>query len=196
MKELFGIPMGTLGVVLVAALVAALSAVAVVAAAKSHLPAAGRAQRRRRRGRSALIVVGLMLGTAIIAAALATGDTMSADDPFLGGVVARPDRRARVRAGCDADGRRAERCCDRRRGTSRRPTVADVRRAAAGSPLVDGVAPGDHRDVAVQAPDSRQTEPQVALFAPDGTAMRGFGAIRAPTAARFRCRRWLRAGCT
>ncbi len=32
---------------------------------------------RRRRGRSALIVVGLMLGTAIIAAALATGDTMS-----------------------------------------------------------------------------------------------------------------------
>ena len=32
---------------------------------------------RRRRGRSALIVVGLMLGTTIIAAALATGDTMN-----------------------------------------------------------------------------------------------------------------------
>ncbi len=32
---------------------------------------------RRRRGRAALIVAGLMLGTAIITAALATGDTMS-----------------------------------------------------------------------------------------------------------------------
>ena len=32
---------------------------------------------RRRRGRTALIVVGLMLGTAIITASLATGDTMS-----------------------------------------------------------------------------------------------------------------------
>src|SRR4051812_49951169 len=32
----------------------------------------------RRRGRSAIIVVGLMLGTAILAAALATGDTMAA----------------------------------------------------------------------------------------------------------------------
>ena len=31
----------------------------------------------RRRGRSALIVVGLMLGTTIVAAALTTGDTMS-----------------------------------------------------------------------------------------------------------------------
>ena len=32
---------------------------------------------RRRRGRTALIVTGLMLGTTIIAAALASGDTMS-----------------------------------------------------------------------------------------------------------------------
>ena len=32
---------------------------------------------RRRRGRSALIVVGLMLATTIIAAALGTGDTVS-----------------------------------------------------------------------------------------------------------------------
>ena len=77
MTKLFGIPMGILAVVLVATLAAALAAVAVVAARNRIFFRLGIRNAERRPGRSALIVVGLMLGTAIIAAALATGDTMT-----------------------------------------------------------------------------------------------------------------------
>src|ERR1044071_9235118 len=76
MTRLFGIPMGILAVVLVAALAAALAAVAVVAVRNRVFLRLGIRNAQRRPGRSALIVVGSMLGTAIIAAALATGDTM------------------------------------------------------------------------------------------------------------------------
>src|SRR3954454_16435925 len=77
MTTLFGIPMGILAVVLVATLAAALVSVAVVALRNRVFLRLRIRNARRRPGRSALIVVGLMLGTAIIAAALATGDTMT-----------------------------------------------------------------------------------------------------------------------
>ena len=78
MTRLFGIPMGSLEVVLVAMLFVALAMVGVAGAARNRVFfRLGVRNVRRRPGRSALIVVGLMLGTAIIAAALATGDTMT-----------------------------------------------------------------------------------------------------------------------
>ena len=70
MTRLFGIPMGILAVFLVATLVAALAAVAVVAARNRVFLRLGIRNAERRPGRNALIVIGLMLGTAIIAAAL------------------------------------------------------------------------------------------------------------------------------
>src|SRR5580765_7366370 len=77
MKELFGIPMDTLAAVL--AVLVAIVAGSLGALALRHrvLLKLGVRNLGRRRARSALIVVGLMLGTTIIAAALATGDTMS-----------------------------------------------------------------------------------------------------------------------
>ena len=77
MNELFGIPLDTLLVVLVVALAAAAAAIGVLALRNPVLVRLGVRNVGRRRGRSALIVVGLMLGTTIIAAALTTGDTMS-----------------------------------------------------------------------------------------------------------------------
>jgi putative ABC transport system permease protein len=77
MTKLFGIPIETLAVVLAAALGAALVALAVLALRNRIFLRLGIRNIRRRPARSALIVVGSMLGTAIIAAALATGDTMS-----------------------------------------------------------------------------------------------------------------------
>ena len=78
MKELFGIPMDTLAVVL-AVLRRRLARSA--RAARRCAIASSQARRPQPRaagaGAAALIVVGLMLGTTIIAAALATGDTMS-----------------------------------------------------------------------------------------------------------------------
>jgi putative ABC transport system permease protein len=76
-SKLFGIPVGTLAFVLVALLAVSLALVAVVAVRNRIFLRLGLRSARRRRGRSALIVAGLMLGTVIIGAALATGDTMS-----------------------------------------------------------------------------------------------------------------------
>ena len=77
MQELFGIPVETLLVVLVVALAAALGVVGVLALRHPVLVKLGVRNIGRRRGRTALIVVGLMLGTTIVATALTTGDTMS-----------------------------------------------------------------------------------------------------------------------
>src|SRR5512134_943284 len=77
MQKLFGIPVDTLLVVLGVALAAAALIVAVLAVRHPILVKLGVRNVGRRRGRTALIVVGLMLGTTIVATALTTGDTMS-----------------------------------------------------------------------------------------------------------------------
>jgi putative ABC transport system permease protein len=77
LSKLFGIPVGTLALVLVALLVLSLAVVAAAALRNRVFVRLGLRSAQRRRGRSALIVAGLMLGTVIIGAALATGDTMS-----------------------------------------------------------------------------------------------------------------------
>src|SRR5919201_4567388 len=77
MSKLFGIPTETLAAVLAVALVLVLGLVTGLALRNRIFLRLGIRSMSRRRARSALIVVGLMLGTAIIAAALATGDTMS-----------------------------------------------------------------------------------------------------------------------
>ena len=77
MTKLFGIPVETLAVVLAGAARWRRSAPSRVLALRNRMFfRMGVRNVRRRPGRSVLIVVGLMLGTAIIAAALATGDTM------------------------------------------------------------------------------------------------------------------------
>src|SRR3990170_5738426 len=77
MQELFGIPVDTLLLILAVALVVALGFVGVLALRNRILLKLAVRNVGRRRGRSVLIVVGLMLGTTIIAAALTTGDTMN-----------------------------------------------------------------------------------------------------------------------
>ena len=77
MNKLFGIPVETLALVLVALLVSALAVVVAMALRNRVFVRLGLRSAHRRRGRSALIVAGLMLGTVIIGTALATGDTMS-----------------------------------------------------------------------------------------------------------------------
>src|SRR4051794_41914943 len=77
MQRVFGLPAGPLSVGLAIALVATLGAVTVVAARNAVFFKIGLRNIPRRRSRSALIVLGLMLGTTIIASALLTGDTMA-----------------------------------------------------------------------------------------------------------------------
>jgi len=175
-KELFGIPMGALLAVLTVCLGAALGVLAVLAARHRVLARLGLRNVSRRRGRTALIVLGLMLGTAIIAAALATGDTMS--HTIRAGAVKSlgntdelvSARAADVDVGADLGAATGVRYFDQR-------VTARVDASVAGSGLVDGVAPAIIEPVAVQDPARRQNEPRVTLFATDPARMRGFGTI-------------------
>ena len=77
MDTLFGIPMSTLVVVLPVALGVLLAVTLVLALRQPVLLRMSWRNAARRKGRAALIILGLMLGTAIITAALSTGDTMT-----------------------------------------------------------------------------------------------------------------------
>ena len=177
MNELFGIPMDELVSSSQSRSPLVAGALGLLAVRNRVLLKLGVRNVGRRRARSALIVVGLMLGTTIIAAALATGDTMSHTIRVDCDQRPRRDGRGRRR------NRRRRRHLRRARPGDRAPryfhqqTVDRVRELLAGSNLADGVAGGIRKDVAVQAPVQRQTEPSVSLFAPDATRMQGFAPI-------------------
>ena len=181
MNELFGIPTATLAVVLAALLGGSLALVAGLAIRNRILFKLGVRNVPRRPGRSALIVVGLMLGTTIVAAAMTTGDTMShtirsAAVTMLG----QTDELVSTRGAEDALGGGDELGAGGQAGAVRYfPEVLlyDVYAAARSSRSVDGIAPAIVEQVAVVAPRTGQTEPRVTLFASDPGRLDGFGEI-------------------
>jgi putative ABC transport system permease protein len=180
MKEVFGIPAGTLLVILLVGLGFALAALGILALRNRILVKLAFRNVGRRRGRSALIVVGLMLGTTIIAAALTTGDTMShtirttavatlgATDETIAPKGAVDDIPGALGAASGT-------------GWVSESTVTQVEAAAEGSGLVDGITGAIIEQVAVQAPAQGQIEPDVVLFAADAIRMEGFSPIRGST---------------
>jgi putative ABC transport system permease protein len=174
--ELFGIPIGTVLVLLLGALAVALAVLAFLALRHPVLVKLGVRNVGRRRGRTALIVLGLMLGTAIVAVALTTGDTMS-----------HTIRSAAVGSLGDTDELVSAKGADVQVGTGvgaatgveyfDESVVETIDARLAGTDLVDGVTPAIIEQVAVQAPAQRQTEPRVTLFAADPARMDGFGTI-------------------
>jgi putative ABC transport system permease protein len=175
-NELFGIPMDSLAVALVGLVGAALGLVAVLALRNRVLVRLGVRNATRRPGRTALIVVGLMLGTAIVSAALTTGDTMSYSIRALAvDVLGQTDelvtaKGEEIEAAVDQQSTNVEYFPER--------YVGEVRRALAGSPLVDGITPAIAESVAVQNPRSRQTEPRVTMAASDPASQGGFDVPR------------------
>jgi putative ABC transport system permease protein len=174
--KIFGIPAGGLTAVLVVLLALALATVAALGVRNRVFFRLGVRNLKRRRGRTVLIVTGLMLGTAIISAALATGDTMShtiraSATTALGStdeVVAPKGIEAALATQNAATG-----------GAYFPEGYANrVARSMAGKGLVDGVAPVIVEPIAVQDATSRQTEPRVTLFATTARSMRGFDQIR------------------
>src|SRR5262245_13498558 len=77
METLFGVPIGTILVVCLAGFAAVVALVAYLAVTNQIFFKLGVRKTMRRPSRTALIVIGLMLGTTIITAAFSTGDTMS-----------------------------------------------------------------------------------------------------------------------
>jgi putative ABC transport system permease protein len=172
MERVFGLPAGPLAVALAIALALALGALTVVAVRNLVFLKIGLRNIPRRRGRSALIVLGLMLGTTIIASALLTGDTMartvrSAVVETLGATD------ETVTAGTDAG--LADTTLE-----AAKPyfavddAVAAVDRATEALP-VDGVAAAIIEPVAAQHVAGGRTEPRVTLFAPDAERADRFG---------------------
>src|SRR5918994_6710654 len=77
MNKFFGIPMGPLAIVLAFVFAVVLGALGALAIRNRIFLRLGIRNVTRRRARTALIVLGLMLGPTIISSALVTGDTMS-----------------------------------------------------------------------------------------------------------------------
>ena len=117
-----------------------------------------------------------MLGTTIVATALATGDTMS-----------HTIRGTAVRTLGQTDELVSAKGTELSLGTGLgsatgveyfdEDVVEKIDEALAGTDLVDGVTPAIIEQIAAQAPAQRQTEPRVTLFAADPARMDGFGAI-------------------
>jgi putative ABC transport system permease protein len=179
MDELFGIPMGPLAVTLVIALAVLVGALGALAIRNRIFLKLGLRNVSRRRARTALIVLGLMLGTAIISSALVTGDTMSqtirsSATQSLGAT----DELVSVR-GADVQG-------DVQLGSTtgveyfsdRIFPEIEYELSLHHEQLIDGVAPAIVEPLAVQNLTTRQSEPRVTLFASDQAHLAAFGDIR------------------
>ncbi|HEU4947292.1 MAG TPA: FtsX-like permease family protein [Kribbella sp.] len=177
MSELFGVPVTILAVVLGALVVVALAVVGALAVRSRVLFKLGVRNMARRRGRTAIIVGGLMLGTMIIGSALGFGDIMS--NTVRTSVITSLGQTDETVSARSAD---APDIATLGQGTGARyltaAEAADVMAAARKSPSVDGVAPGISESVAVQDVTSRASEPQVTLFSTDPASMAGFGRIK------------------
>ena len=166
MSKLFGIPVGTLALVLAALLLLSLAMVTAVAVRRRVFVRLGLRSADRRRGRSALIVAGLMLGTVIISAALATGDTMSQTIRSVAlGALGQADEVVGAKGigttfATNTGGT----------GTRYFPQSYTRRIARAGGDRVSFVYPALVNSVAAVDVRSRQSEPRVVLYAstPDG----------------------------
>jgi putative ABC transport system permease protein len=177
-QKLFGIPMGELAVGLAIVLGLAIGVTAALALRNRFLLRLGLRNLARRRGRAALIVAGLMLGTTIIASALVTGDTMNRTVrasviESLGHI----DELVAMR-GTDPEGAAPAAAASSSGSYFDQDAFARIDEALRRSALVDGVTPAIVEPVALQDRTSRRTEARVSLFAADPARMRGFGTIR------------------
>ncbi len=177
MTKIFGIPAGGLTVALTILLLIALASLIVLALRNRVFFRLGVRNLRRRRGRTALIVTGLMLGTAIISAALATGDTMS--HTIRASAVTALGRTDEVVAARGVEAALSSQNAATGGLYFPEGYANVVAREVRGTGLVAGIQPVIIEPVAVRDTSSRQTEPRVTLFATDPQRMQGFGQIRA-----------------
>jgi putative ABC transport system permease protein len=177
MQELFGIPMGPLATVLAISLAVVVAAVTALAVRNRVFFKLGVRNVGRRRGRTALIVTGLMLGTTIIASALASGDTMSntirmsaieslgSTDELISVRGANVETQVPLGDATGVD-------------YFSEDAVPLITHELLGSRHFDGVAPAIVEPVAVQNLTARQNEPRVTLFASSSPSLQAFGDIR------------------
>jgi putative ABC transport system permease protein len=178
MEKLFGIPMEPLAATLVVLLAVLLGALGVLAIRNRIFLRLGIRNVTRRPARTALIVLGLMLGTTIISSALVTGDTMShtirsSAVESLGAT----DELVSVR-GAEVDPMIQVGSTTGIEYFPERVLQEVEYELLAKENLIDGVAPAIIEPLAVQNLASRQSEPRVTLFASSQPHLAAFGNIR------------------
>jgi putative ABC transport system permease protein len=174
-NELFGIPLDTLLLILAVGLGIAFGTLAVLAVRNPVLVRLGVRNFGRRRARTSLVVLGLMLGTTIIAAALVTGDTMSHTIRTTAtAALGESDEVVSAKGAVDdIPGELGDAS-----GVGWFPeTVAGEIDSTLGPRLADGVVGVVVDHMAVQAPRTKQSEPTVTLFGADPAGMDGFSPI-------------------
>jgi putative ABC transport system permease protein len=171
MNDIFGIPMAGLMMVLLTLLGISLLGVAWVAWRKPVIFKLGVRNIPRRKAQTTLIVVGLMLSTLIISAALGTGDTLHhslTKDTYdnLGHV----DQLVVASTEFEAPDIDTAAKIDE-------SVLATVDTALANDSNVDGVMPILDAHVSVVNETSQQAEPDVILLGADGSRFAGFGGL-------------------
>jgi len=166
-QSVFGLPANQLAFVLMVLVVAVAGVVTILALRNIVFLKMGLRSIARRRARTALIIVGLMLGTAIIASSLLTGDTMGRT--VRASVL---DSLGHSDEYVTAAGPSSALDASFVVSTAKpyfdsRAAMTAVDNAVAGSGLVDGTAPAIIEQVAAQNPTGRRTEPRLTLFASD-----------------------------
>ena len=175
MNELFGIPLDTLLVVLAIGLGVAFGILALLAIRDPVLFRLGVRNFGRRRARTGLIVLGLMLGTTIVAAALVTGDTMSHTIRTTAtSALGESDEVVSAKGAVDdIPGDLGDAS-----GVRWFPqTVAGELRATLGPRLADGVLNVVVDNTAMSNPRTGKGEPSAMLFGADPSQMEGFSPI-------------------
>src|SRR5262245_40224548 len=179
MHELFGIPMGPLALWVLVALGVLVGAVGALALRNRIFFKLGIRNVTRRRARTALIILGLMLGTTIVSSALVTGDTMSYTIRSSAiTALGRTDELVSVR-GAEVDPEAAMGATTGVEYFDEKifPDV-EYKLVLDHENLVDGVAPAIVEPLAVQSVTTKQSEPRVTLFASDQAHFGAFGDIR------------------
>jgi putative ABC transport system permease protein len=178
MEKLFGIPMGPLAATLVVVLALLLGALGALAIRNRIFVKLGIRNVTRRRARTALIVLGLMLGTTIISSALVTGDTMS--HTIRSSAVeslGTTDELVSVR-GAEVDPMVQLGATTGIEYFPQRVLQEVEYELLRHDNLIDGVAPAIVEPLAVQNLTTRQSEPRVTLFASSQPHLAAFGEIR------------------
>jgi ABC-type lipoprotein release transport system permease subunit len=174
-NELFGIPLDTLLAILAVALGVAFGVLGVLAIRNPVLVRLGVRNFGRRRARTGLIVLGLMLGTTIVAAALVTGDTMSHTIRVTAtSALGESDEVVSAKGAIDdIPGELGDAS-----GIRWFPeTVAAQIESTLGSKLADGVVNVIVDNIALRSPRTGQGEPGAMVFGADPAAMDGFSPI-------------------
>jgi len=174
MNEIFGVSMTAIMMALLVLLSLCLLSVAWVAWRRPVLFKLGMRNIPRRRAQSILIVVGLMLSTLIISAALGVGDTLdhsASADTYrqLGHIDELVVRSADVEA--ESSNALSE--------TIDAEALALVEATLAGDPNVDGIMPFLDTRVPVINEAAGQVEPSVVLTGVDPSRLDGFGGLAA-----------------